>query len=180
MHQHANWWPHLTWVRRGSQGLCVCLPRRSPGVPGQPLRGERHVAAAPAGCHPGRPAGGGVPGDRHHQRRHAGLQLVPCGAGRIQLGAALQMGPRSPFWARRSRRSYCTNKVRFLPCVWKTPKRGNLLKDNSFSCAGSKSVGLTCLSIKNFWVLTEFYVLCQVLRKDLWIRNCPGPQGFIS
>lgn len=87
--------PELSAVKLWASVVCVL--RRRPGVPGQPLRSECDVAAALAGCRPARPADCGVPGDRYHQCRHAGLQLIPGGAGRIQLGAALQMGSRSPF-----------------------------------------------------------------------------------
>ena len=110
----------------------VFLHRRSPGVPGQPLRGERAVATALAGRHPGGPADGGVPGDRHHQRRHPGLQLVPCGAGGLQLGAALQVGSRPTLRAWGTGGSDCTNKVSLLLSVGKTPRGENMLKDNSF------------------------------------------------
>ena len=132
------------------------------------------VAAALAGRHPGGPAHGRVPGDRHHQRRHAGLQLVPGGAGRLQLGAALQVGPRPALRARGTGGSDCTHKVSFLLSVGKVLRRENTLK------ALQKAQVLACLSMTDFLVLAEFYVLCQDLRKDLWIEIVHALRIYIS
>lgn len=123
--------------------LCV-LCREGAGVPGQSLRGERDVAAASADSHRGGSQDRGVSRDRHHQRRHPHLQLLPRRAGRLQLGTALQMGSRSFGRAGRARGSHCSHQVRFLLCgerLWVTqggsgalPKQQGVLSNISLVC----------------------------------------------